>query len=58
VIGKNGDVAHTVLVDGVVAATWAVDPKGKVTVSPFAPLPRVWRRQVDDEAARLETWLR
>jgi len=58
VIGKNGDVAQTVLVDGVVAATWAVDPKGKVTVRPFAPLPRLWRRQVDDEAARLEAWLR
>ena len=58
VIGKNGDVAQTVLVDGVVAATWAVDPKGKVSVSPFAPLPRVWQRQVDDEAARLEEWLR
>ncbi len=58
VIGKNGDVAQTVLVDGMVAATWAVDPKGKVVVRPFAPLPRVWRRQVDDEAARLEGWLR
>jgi hypothetical protein len=57
VIGKNGDVAQTVLVDGVVAATWAVDPKGKVTVKPFAPLPRVWQRKVDDEAARLEAWL-
>lgn len=58
VIGKNGDVAQTVLVDGVVAATWAVDPRGNVTVKPFARLPRVWRRQVDDEAARLEAWLR
>jgi hypothetical protein len=58
VIGKNGDVAQTVLVDGFVAATWAADPKGKVTVRPFAPLPRVWRREVDDEAARLEAWLR
>lgn len=58
VIGKNGDVAQTVLVDGVVAATWAVDPKGKVTVQPFAPLPRVWRREVEDERARLEAWLR
>jgi Winged helix DNA-binding domain len=57
VIGKNGDVAQTVLVDGVVAATWAVDPKGKVTVKPFAPLPRIWRQQVEDEAARLEAWL-
>jgi hypothetical protein len=58
VIGKNGDVAQTVLVDGAVAATWTVDPKGKLTVKPFAPLPRVWRRQVEDEAARLEAWLR
>jgi Winged helix DNA-binding domain len=57
VIGKNGDVAQTVLVDGFVAATWSTDPKGKVTVQPFAPLPRVWRRQVEDEAARLEAWL-
>jgi Winged helix DNA-binding domain len=58
VIGKNGDVAQTVLVDGFVAATWTADPKGKVTVQPFAPLPRVWRREVADEAARLEAWLR
>jgi winged helix DNA-binding protein len=58
VIGKNGDVAQTVLVDGFVAATWVADPKGKVTVRPFAPLPRVWRREVEDEAARLEAWLR
>jgi hypothetical protein len=58
VIGKNGDVAQTVLVDGFVAATWSADPRGKVTVQPFAPLPRVWRREVEDEAARLEAWLR
>jgi hypothetical protein len=58
VIGKNGDVAQTVLVDGFVAAVWSVDPKGKVTVQPLAPLPRVWRREVKDEAARLEAWLR
>lgn len=58
VIGKNGDVAQTVLVDGFVAATWSADPTGKVTVQPFAPLPRVWRREVEDEAARLEAWLR
>jgi hypothetical protein len=58
VVGKNGDVAQTVLVDGFVAATWSVDPKGKVAVQPFSPLPRVWRREVEDEAARLEAWLR
>ena len=57
VIGKNGDVAQTVLVDGFVAATWATDPKGKVIVHPFSPLPRTRRREVADEAARLEAWL-
>jgi hypothetical protein len=57
VIGKNGDVAQTVLVDGIVAATWATDPKGKVIVRPFSPLPRTRRREVADEAARLEAWL-
>jgi len=36
----------------------SADPKGKVTVRPFGPLPRVWRREVEDEAARLEAWLR
>jgi hypothetical protein len=58
VIGKNGDVAQTVLVDGFVAGTWFADSRGKVTVQPFAPLPRVWRGEVEDEAARLEAWLR
>jgi hypothetical protein len=57
VIAKNGDVAQTFLVDGVVAGSWAVDRKGKVTVAPFAPLPRAARREVEDEAARLEAWL-
>ena len=58
VIGKNGDVAQTVLVDGFVAATWSADPRGRVAVHPFAPLPRAWRREVAEEAARLEAWLR
>jgi hypothetical protein len=57
VIGKNGDVTQTFLVDGIVAGSWSFDKKGKVTVDPYAPLPRVARREVDDEAARLEAWL-
>lgn len=57
VIGKNGDVTQTFLVDGVVAGSWTYDKKGKVTVEPFAPLPRAARREVEDEAARLEAWL-
>jgi len=58
VIGKNGDVAQTVLVDGVVAATWTADKKGAVTVAPLEPLTRAARAEVDAEAARLEAWLR
>jgi hypothetical protein len=57
VIGKNGDVTQTFLVDGVVAGSWSYDKKGKVTTVPFAPLPRTARRDVEDEAARIEAWL-
>jgi hypothetical protein len=58
VIAKNGDVTQTFLVDGMVAGSWAADKQGKVVLTPYAPLPRVARREVDDEAARLEAWLR
>ena len=58
VIAKNGDVTQTFLVDGVVAGSWSVDGKGKVTVTAFAPLPRTARRAVDEEAALLKAWLR
>jgi len=58
VIAKNGDVTQTFLVDGIVAGSWNVDKKGKVTLEPYAPLPRAARREVEDEAARLEAWLR
>jgi hypothetical protein len=57
VIGKNGDVTQTFLVDGVVAGSWTYDKKGKVAIEPYAPLPRSARREVEDEAARLEAWL-
>jgi hypothetical protein len=58
VIAKNGDVTQTFLVDGIVAGSWSADKKGKVTIEPYAPLPRVARREVEDEAARFEAWLR
>jgi hypothetical protein len=58
VVGKNGDVAQAFLVDGLVAGEWKADKRGKVTLEPYAPLPRVARRAVEDEAARLEAWLR
>jgi winged helix DNA-binding protein len=54
VIGKNGDVAATVLVDGVVAGTWS----GAAQVKLLAPLTRTQKAEVADEAARLEAWLR
>ena len=57
-IRVNGDVGQTFLVDGLVAGSWTVDKKGKVSVAPFAPLPRAARRDVEDESARLEAWLR
>ena len=57
VIGKNGDVTQTFLVDGVVAGSWSYDKKGTVTLDPYAPLPRAARREVENEAARLEAWL-
>jgi Winged helix DNA-binding domain len=56
VIRKNGDVDQTFLVDGVVAGTWAL-VDGRVRVSPFAALPRVVRRDVEDEARRLEAFV-
>jgi hypothetical protein len=56
VIGMNGDVAQTFLVDGFVAGTWsAVD--GRVVTEPFAKLPRAVQRELADEAARLEAFL-
>lgn len=58
VVSKNGDVTQTFLVDGFVAGSWASDKKGKVTTTPFDPLPRAARSAVDKEAARLEAWLR
>jgi hypothetical protein len=57
VIKMNGDVAQTFLVDGLVAGLWRED-EGRVVVEPFAPLPRSVRPEVEEEAARLEAFLR
>jgi len=56
VIGQNGDVAQTFLVDGFVAGIWRVE-KGRVVTEPFAKLSSATRRELDDEAARLEDFL-
>jgi hypothetical protein len=56
VIGMNGDVAQTFLVDGLVAGIWRVE-NGRVVLEPFSPLPRSVRRELEDEAGRLEEFL-
>jgi hypothetical protein len=56
VIRQNGDVAQTFLVDGLVAGTWRVED-GCVVVEPFAPMSRSVRRELEEEAARLEAFL-
>jgi len=56
VIRMNGDVAQTFLVDGFVAGIWRVE-KGRVVLEPFAPLARSVRRELEDEAGRLEAFL-
>ena len=56
VIRMNGDVAQTFLVDGFVAGLWRAE-KGRVLLEPFAPLSRTTRRELEDEAGRLEAFL-
>ena len=56
IVAKNGDVAPTFLVDGFVAGIWRVE-KGRVVLEPLVPLSRAARRELDEEAARLEAWL-
>ena len=56
VIGINGDVAQTFLVDGFVAGTWSVED-GRVVTVPFVKLSRTAQRGVEEEAGRLEAFL-
>ena len=56
VIGSNGDVAQTFLVDGLVAGLWSIE-KGRVVLEPLARLSRSVRRELEDEAERLEAFL-
>lgn len=56
VIRMNGDVAQTFLVDGFVAGTWE-EEQGRVVMEPFAQLPRSARRELREEAERLEAFL-
>src|SRR5207302_9781630 len=52
VIAKNGDVAQTFLVDGVVRGTWRVE-KQRVVLEPFERLPRPARMDLEEEARQL-----
>ena len=56
VIGMNGDVAQTFLVDGFVAGIWRAE-KGRVVLEPFVALSRSVRAELRDEAGRLEAFL-
>ena len=56
VIRMNGDVAQTFLVDGFVAGIWRVED-GRVALEPFAPLSHSARRELQEEARRLEAFL-
>jgi Winged helix DNA-binding domain len=56
VIKMNGDVAQTFLVDGFVAGTWILSG-GRVRLEPFGPIPRPARRELEEEAARLEAFV-
>ena len=56
VIGKNGDVTQTILVDGVVAGTWAIVSKPReatLTVTPFKKLAKADAAALRDEGERL-----
>jgi hypothetical protein len=53
---KTPHSSPSFLIDGQVAGTWKHEG-GRVVVSPFEPLPRTARRQLDDEATQLAAWL-
>ena len=57
VIIRNGDVQPTFLVDGFVAGIWRQEGD-RIALEPFAPLPRGFRRELEDEGSRLAAWLR
>ncbi len=60
VIGKNGDVAQTILVDGVVAGTWTIVSKpseATLAVSPFKKLARADVTALRDEGELLTRFI-
>jgi hypothetical protein len=60
VIGKNGDVAQTILVDGMVAGTWSVLVKPReatIAVTPFGRLAKADRVALTEEGERLAAFV-
>lgn len=52
---KTPHSVPTFLVDGAVAGTWRYEG-GRVEIKPFEPLPKAARREVEEEAKRLEAF--
>ena len=60
VIGKNGDVAQTILIDGMVAGTWAIAAKpavATITVTPFGRVSKGDRVALAGEGERLARFI-
>ncbi len=56
IVGLNGDIAQTFLVDGFVAGAWRME-RGRVVIEPFERLSRSVRRELADEAGQLEEFI-
>lgn len=59
VIAKNGDVAQTILVDGSVAGTWALEQRAAavIAVTAFRRIAKAERTAIVDEGERLAAFL-
>lgn len=53
---QGGEVRATFLVDGFVAGLWRLEGD-RVRLEPFAPVPQPARRELEEEARRLEAFL-
>ena len=56
IVTNNGLVHATILVDGLVAGTWQLE-QGRVVLEPFGKLDVAVRRELKEEAARLEAFV-
>jgi hypothetical protein len=56
-MGRNGGVASTVFVDGMLEGLWHLEDGKPVVVQVFRDLTRAEQRELDDELARAEALL-